>query len=196
MKVHKSMRQYWDRRHLLPSIAILTVMALTVLILRWQGRRWWCECGGWEPWSGDSHGRHNSQHLFDPYTFSHVLHGLIFFGALYVVWPKCSYMWRLFISLLVECGWELLENSPYVIERYRNTTAAVGYVGDSVLNSLADVVSCGFGFWLAGRIGLWKSIAVIVVVELAMLFAIRDNLFLNVVMMLYPIESIKTWQNG
>ena len=125
-----------------------------------------------------------------------MLHGVIFFGALYVFWPKGSYAWRLVISVLVECGWELLENSSFVIERYRNTTAAVGYIGDSVFNSLADVVSCGFGFWLAGRIGLWKSVAFFFAVELVMLFAIRDNLTLNVVMMVYPLESIKSWQSG
>jgi hypothetical protein len=190
------MRFLSGRQFLFPASAILAALAVTVFILRWQGRVWWCECGGWVPWSGDSHGRHNSQHLFDPYTFSHVLHGVIFFGALYVFWPKGSYAWRLVISVLVECGWELLENSSFVIERYRNTTAAVGYIGDSVFNSLADVVSCGFGFWLAGRIGLWKSLIFFVVVELVMLFAIRDNLSLNVLMMLYPLESIKTWQSG
>jgi hypothetical protein len=185
-----------SKRLLYPLLVILTALAVTILVLRWQGRLWWCECGGWEPWSGDSHGRHNSQHLFDPYTFSHVLHGIIFFGALYLLWPKGSYAWRLVISVLVECGWELLENSSFVIERYRNTTAAIGYIGDSVFNSLADVLSSGIGFWLAGRIGLWKSVAFFVVVEVAMLLAIRDNLLLNVVMMVYPIESIKTWQSG
>lgn len=190
------MRFLSGRQFLFPASTILAALAVTVFILHWQGRLWWCECGGWVPWSGDSHGRHNSQHLFDPYTFSHVLHGIIFFGALYLLWPKGAYAWRLVISMFVECGWELLENSSFIIERYRNTTAAIGYVGDSVFNSLADVLSCGFGFWLAGRIGLWRSVAVIVVVELVMLVAIRDNLTLNVLMMVYPIESIKTWQNG
>src|SRR5947209_7050197 len=103
--------------------------------LRRQGRRWWCACGQPNLWSGDAWGPHNSQHLFDPYSLTHVQHGLIFCGLLAWAWPRMSLAWRLFVAVLVEASWEVVENSQFVIERYRSATAAQGYQGDTVANS-------------------------------------------------------------
>jgi hypothetical protein len=178
-----------------PVASVLCVLAL-VAILRAQGRVWWCSCGSLSPVSLDAYGRHNSQHFFDPYSLSHFLHGVVFSGVLVLVARGLPYAWRASAAVLLECGWELFENSPFVIDRYRTATAAVGYVGDSVLNSVADVVSCAVGFWFAGRIGLRKSVALFVAIELAMLAMMRDNLSLNVLMLIAPSASVRAWQTG
>ena len=177
------------------AASVIATLAMAT-VLRAQGRVWWCDCGSPHPFSFDAYGKHNSQHLFDPYSLSHALHGVIFFGVLYLVAPRLAYAWRLFVAVLLECGWELLENSPFVIDRYRTATVAVGYVGDSVLNSVADVASCAAGFWLAGRIGWWWSVGLFVAVELAMLALMRDNLTLNVFMLISPSPTVRTWQAG
>jgi hypothetical protein len=139
---------------------------------------------------------HNSQHPFDPYAVTHVLHGLAFFGLFAWLLPRVSRAWRFALSMAIETLWELVENSDLVVDRYRETTMAVGYRGDSIINSLGDLIACAFGLWLAPRLGLWWSIAVFVVAELVLLVWIRDNLFLNVLMLVWPVEAVKTWQMG
>lgn len=177
-------------------LAIAALLAVTVLALRLEGRIWWCACRTPTPFSTDVNSSHNSQHLFDAYSFSHLLHGVIFFFALRLVAARWAVGWRVFAALAIEAGWEILENSPMVIERYRTATASLGYSGDSVVNATGDVISCALGLLLARSIG-WKwSIAVFVAVELAMLWLIRDNLTLNVIMLLYPIDAIRQWQSG
>lgn len=172
-------------------------MALAmVAILRLEGRVWWCACGQSNLWAADPHSAHSSQHLVDPYTFTHVLHGVLLCGLLAWGWPRLTAAQAVCAAALLEAAWEVLENSPFVIERYRTATIAMGYRGDSIVNSLGDLGSCTLGFLLARRIGWRWSTALVVVVELALLLTIRDNLFLNVVMLIHPVEAIKAWQAG
>lgn len=175
----------------------MLLMALLALIyLRWQGRIWWCECGNLNPISLNVNSKHCSQHLLDPYSFSHFLHGILFFGLLWPFRERLSIAWRFVISCGVEIAWEMMENSPFIINRYRDATAAQGYTGDAILNSFGDLLSLMIGFYAAKVLGLWKSIAVGVAIELIMLWLIRDNLSLNVLMLLWPIDAIRKWQMG
>ena len=174
------------------EIAIVTLAQL--ITLRIMGQPWWCSCGTYWPWGYPTQSQHNSQHLIDAYTTSHMLHGVIFFFPIVWLLPRLGRVWQLAIAVAIEAGWEILENSPIVINRYRDGTAALGYSGDSVINSLGDLLSMVAGYLIARRIGLRWSIALFIVVELIMLWWIRDNLTLNVVMLLYPIEAIKQWQ--
>lgn len=181
-------------RDFLPWLLMLGVVALTVLQLFYQGRVWWCRNDSFAPWSGAVLSRHNSQHLFDPYTFTHVLHGVLYFWIATLVFRKMPLVRRLFLAILVECAWEILENSNMVIERYRAVTISLDYFGDSIANSLGDVLSCAAGFLIAQKIKLRWSLAFFVAVELILLFWIHDSLLLNIIMLVYPIEAVKTWQ--
>jgi hypothetical protein len=177
----------------------LTIAALFVVLtihLRLQGRRWWCACGGLNPWAGDTHSSHNSQHLFDPYSFTHVSHGILFF--LFFAWllPRWAPGWRLVLALAVETLWEAVENTSFVVDRFRAATISLDYYGDTVANSLGDVLSCWAGYLLARHLGIRGSVVVIIALELLLLVWIRDNLLLNVVMLIHPIEAIKAWQSG
>ena len=174
----------------------VAVMLLAVVYLRWQGRVWWCECGQLTPISLSVNSQHNSQHLLDPYSLSHLLHGVLFFGMLWPFRRHLSLPVRALIAALIEIGWEVLENSPIIIDRYRAATIALGYSGDSIVNSLGDVLSFVAGFYAARKLGLWWSIAILLVVELAMLWLMRDNLTLNVLMLLWPIDAIRNWQSA
>ncbi len=173
-----------------------TLLVVAVVYLRWQGRVWWCACGKWYPISLNVNSMHNSQHLLDPYSLSHVLHGILFFGLLWFFRRKVSLSWRFAIAATVEIAWEMMENSPIIINRYREATISLGYSGDSIFNSLGDIGSFIVGFWIARRLGLWKSITAFIVIELLMLWWIRDNLTLNVLMLLWPIDAIRRWQAG
>jgi hypothetical protein len=139
---------------------------------------------------------HNSQHLCDAYSLSHVLHGILFFGVLWLFRRRLSLNARAVIASAIEIGWEMLENSPIVINRYRAATVSLGYTGDSIINSLGDIASFVLGFYLARKLGLWKSVALFLVVELLMLWLMRDNLMLNVLMLLWPIDAVRKWQSA
>lgn len=186
----------WLQGSFWPWLAIVAVLAVTVVVLRGHGRLWWCSCGGLQLWSSDAWSAHNSQHLFDPYSFTHLLHGILFFGILAKGLPRLSMSWRLALAVFIEVAWELFENSEFVIERYRSATASLGYQGDTIANSLGDILSCALGFVAARRLGFWGSLTVVVVTELVLLLCIKDNLLLNVVMLVHPIEAVKTWQMG
>ena len=177
-------------------IALGLILLLTTLELRLQGRLSWCECGSPALWWGDTTSNHNSQHLFDPYVFTHVLHGVVFYGVLAWACPRWTWSWRLCLATLVEAAWELLENTNFIIERYRTATASVDYFGDTVANSLGDILGCGLGFWLAWRIGVRGSVALFAVTELVLIVWIRDSLLLSILMLITPIEAIKSWQLG
>jgi hypothetical protein len=172
------------------------VVVVATVLLRWEGRRWWCACGQWAPWIGDARGPHTSQHLFDPYSFTHVQHGLLLWGLLAVLAPRLALGWRFVLAVLIECAWEVFENTDFVIDRYRAATVALGYQGDSIANSLGDIFSSAIGFWLARSLGWGRSLVVFLLIELLMLVCLRDSLVLNVVMLVYPIEAIRTWQMG
>jgi hypothetical protein len=172
----------------------LALVLIFVLVQYFQGRPGWCKYGlGF--WTG-AWDNCTSQHLFDPYTLSHVLHGVIFYWLLLPFAKKLSLNWRMIAALVLEIGWELLENSAWVIERYRQQTAALGYIGDSIINSLADVLATIVGVAFASRHSWKASIALFLIFELGMLAMARDNLTLNVLMLFFPIEAIKQWQIG
>lgn len=174
----------------------LIILAVAAGILDAMGRTWWCECREPTLWSGDIWSSHNSQHLFDPYTFSHVLHGLLFYALLAFAVPSWTPKIRAVWAMVIESAWEVLENTPWVIEKYRESTISLDYYGDSILNSLADIATCGLGYSLAACLPVWMSLAGFAAVELLMLLWIRDNLLLNVLMLVYPLDAIKTWQMG
>lgn len=175
---------------------ILTVLAFALFQLRNQGRSWWCSCHQFFPWAGDIWSSHNSQHLFDPYLFTHVLHGFALCWLLSLIIPRMSVTWRLALATLLEAAWEVFENTEFVIQRYREETAALGYTGDSVFNSFGDILTCIAGFLIAQRLGFKRSVVVFVAAELVLLVWIRDSLLLEILMLVYPIDSLKGWQLG
>lgn len=175
-------------------LVIAATLALTVTILRAEGRRWWCACGQLNLWAGDVWSQHNSQHFLDPYSVTHVLHGVALCGLLAFLLPRLNWRWRLCLAVAVESLWEIIENSEFVIKRYREATAALGYHGDSVLNSLGDISCCALGFILARRLGLRHSIILFAATELTTLIWIHDSLLLNILMLIHPIDAIKAWQ--
>ena len=178
------------------SILLASILGAVVVWLRFEGRVWWCKSGGLAPWSGGINSEHTSQHFFDPYSFSHLLHGLLFYGLFKLVAGRLRWDARLVLAIALECLWEVFENSEFVINRYRQATVSLGYEGDSILNSLGDIASCAVGFLIASRLPVKWSIALYLGVELALLILYRDNLFLNVIMLIHPFEAIKSWQMG
>ncbi len=173
---------------------VALILAATTFQLWRQGRVWWCVCGGTNLWAGDIWSAHNSQHIFDPYSFTHVLHGVLFFWVLTWLFRRVSFSWRLTLALFLEAIWEVVENSPLIIQRYREATMGLGYEGDSICNSFADILCCGFGFILARYLGFRLALVVFVAIELLLLFIVRDNLTLNILMLLCPVDAIKQWQ--
>jgi hypothetical protein len=179
----------------LPWIGAAAITAVTALVLHWQGRIWWCKSGDaavyvHQAWNSS----HTSQHFFDPYTFTHVLHGVLFFWLAGLIFSKLELNRQFLISIAAEAGWEVLENSAYVIEKYRENTASLDYFGDSIMNSVGDIVACASGFWIAAAVGKWRSLIFFFVIELVLLLWIRDGLLLNILMLLWPIDGIKNWQ--
>ncbi len=179
-----------------PWAFVVAVLAATAWQLRAQGRAWFCSCGRLLFWTGEAWGPDTSQHLFDPYSFTHVLHGVAFCGLLALVAPRVSAAWRLCLAVAAEAAWEILENTDAVIRRYREATAALGYDGDTIVNSLGDIAACAAGFLVARRLGLWRSLALFFLVEAALILLIRDSLLLNVLMLIYPLDSVRAWQAG
>ncbi len=147
-------------------------------------------------WEGNIWSSEQSQRFADPYTFSHFIHGIAFYALLWLFARRLPWQYRLVGALILEAGWEILENSPLIINRYREVTISLGYVGDSVFNSLADIFWAGLGFLYAWRMKVWVSIVTIVVFELGTLFWVRDNLTLNIIMLVSPIKAIKLWQEA
>lgn len=175
----------------------LAITAVMVLILRAMGRAWWCKGGEPWPWAGDIWSFHASQHLVDPYSFTHVLHGVAFYGLLFVLarrWAAGST--RMLLAIGLEAGWEILENTNAVIEKYRAETISLDYFGDSVLNSTADVLCCVLGYLAARSLPVWASVAGFVGTEVLLALWIRDGLLLNVLMLLVPLQAVKAWQMG
>jgi len=167
-----------------------------MFMLQQQGRLWICDCGRVYLWVGDIWSSDNSQHIFDPYSFSHVLHGVMSWAILMWLLPRLSLSWQLVITTFVEASWEVAENSAMIINRYRESTLALGYNGDTILNSIADIFCCIVGFAIALRLGYRRSLALFIVTELVMILWIKDSFLLNVLMLIYPIQAIKMWQMG
>ena len=181
-------------RKTLPWLSIFAVLAVTVYLLHGQGRLWLCACGYVLPWSGDPWGPNNSQYLLDPYSFTHVLHGFVLYELLALLAPRLQAVWRLFAAVSLEAVWEILENTEFVINRYREETAARGYHGDTVVSSISDVLVCGAGFVLARRLGFGRTLALYALTEVVLALWIRDGLLLNVIMLIHPIDAIAAWQ--
>ncbi len=175
------------------ALIVGVMLVAHLLALAAMGRLPWCTCGlglvTVSAWSDAT-----SQNFVDPYTFSHILHGLIFYWALTAFSKKLPLRYRLLIAVLIEIGWELLENTPFIINKYRAGTASLNYTGDTILNSLGDVVAVVAGFAMASKLPWKASLGIFLFLELAMLITIRDNLTLNVLMLLYPIDAIREWQ--
>lgn len=178
------------------AVILLLILAATAAVLLAMGRAPMCDCGYVKLWHGQTVSAENSQHLMDWYTPSHVLHGLVFYAVLWLVARRMSLGGRLIIATLVEAAWEIAENTNAVIERYRAATIALDYYGDSVVNSAADIVAMWVGFALARVLPVWASIVLFVLAEAVVIWLIRDGLLLNVLMLLWPMESVRAWQAG
>lgn len=183
------------RKIALPAYLIaLLVAAATAAVLLVMGQPAICTCGTVEIWAGGASGPKTSQMIADWYTPSHVIHGFLFYGLMWLLWKRRPVEHRYMGALLLEAGWEILENSPMVLERYRAVTVEVGYHGDSVLNSMADLGWMTVGFLIARKLPLWAIATLAIAFEVAALIAIRNNLTLSVLMLTYPIDAVREWQ--
>jgi Protein of unknown function (DUF2585) len=181
-------------RHYLLLGATMIVAAAVILLL--MGRNPICTCGTIKLWVGETNSADNSQHIADWYTLSHIIHGFLFYGIFWIVARKWPVGPRLLGAIFVEAAWEIFENTDMVINRYREATIALGYVGDSVLNSVSDILFMVLGFFFAARAPIWLTVVLAIFFELLAGWVIRDNLTLNIVMLLYPLDAIKAWQGG
>jgi hypothetical protein len=182
-----------ERRYALAAAALIAMAAATLLAM---GRVPICKCGYVKVWHGVVNSSENSQHLTDWYTFSHIIHGFAFYGLLWLAGRRWPLGLRLVVAVTIEGGWEIFENTDFVINRYREATISLDYYGDSVINSVMDILAMVAGFVLASRLPMRVIVIATIVMELAVGYWIRDNLTLNIIMLIHPLRVIKTWQAG
>jgi uncharacterized membrane protein len=171
-----------------------TILILATLVLRSEGRLWICACGKFSIWAGQVCSANNSQQFLDPYSFTHVLHGIVYFWLLIWIVPRLTQSWRLCLSITIAAAWEIFENSNFIINRYRADTASLGYTGDTIVNSLGDILCAVAGFMIAQRLGFKRSLIFFLLVELILLLWIKDSLLLEIVTLVHPVDAIKAWQ--
>jgi hypothetical protein len=177
-----------------PLHTLVAVLGISIAILWAMGRPPICTCGTVELWG--QVGPAQSQMMADWYSPSHIVHGFLFYAVMRWLWPKSSIELRFLSAMIIEAAWEIIENTPMVIDRYREATIALGYTGDSILNSASDIAMMALGFLAARRLPVWASVAIVLVLELIPLIVIRDNLTLNIWMLLAPSDAIRAWQAG
>ena len=188
------------RPHRRATIAALVIIAITLAVLFAMGRPPICTCGYVALWYGDINASGNSQHLSDWYTPSHIIHGMLFYALGWFLFRKLGLggkqaaKWSFPLAVFIEAAWEVLENTSWIIDRYRSVTVNWGYSGDSIINSMADIGWMSFGFWLALKLPVRVTVALAIIMEVAAALVVRDNLTLNVIMLLYPFEFIREWQ--
>jgi hypothetical protein len=181
-------------RNRLVLAASVAVCAVTAAVELWMGRLPFGPDGRPGLWEGNIWSSEQSQRFADPYTFSHTIHGMLFYAILWLVARRAPVRGRFIGALAMEAAWEILENSPIIINRYREVTIALGYVGDSVFNSVSDIFFAGLGFLLAWKARPWVTVAVILAMEIGTALWVRDNLTLNIVMLIHPLDAIRDWQ--
>ena len=181
-------------KRLWPALAIVASFVATAILLRLEGRLWLCACGNLQVWAGKVCSSDNSQHFLDPYSFTHVLHGFLFFWLIAWLAPRLKPNWQLTVAIAVEALWEVFENTNFIIDRYRSQTAALGYNGDTAVNSFGDILGCLVGFLIARRLGLRRSLIAFAALELVLIVWIRDSLLLEILMLVFPIDSIRAFQ--
>jgi len=183
-----------SRRKLLLIVATATVLAAMIGLLRAEGRMFLCACGHFAVWVSNWCSSTTSQQLLDPYSLTHILHGFLFFWLITLLLRPMPRGWQLWLALLFESAWEVFENTPYVINKYRTETAALGYQGDTIVNSLGDLACALVGFLVARRLGARRSLIVFLLIELVLTVWIHDSLLLQILMLIRPIQAIKLWQ--
>ena len=175
-------------------VVIVLLVPLMALALWAEGRLFLCSCSEFKFWAGDTCSSQNSQQLFDPYSFTHILHGFLLFWLVALVFKRLSPPWQLTTAAILEAVWELIENTNFVIDRYRAQTAALGYTGDTVVNSVGDLCCAIVGFLVARRLGWFRALIVFLLLEVVLFFWIRDSLLLQILMLNYPVKALKAWQ--
>jgi hypothetical protein len=193
---HWYVRRHKSREAKAGTVIVLALVVIAATIEIGMGRALTYKNGPVRLWVGDVNSDQNSQQLFDPYTFTHIVHGALFYGLTRAVMGPASIGARVAVAVALESAWEVYENTDTVINRYRAATIALGYYGDSVTNSIADILSCLVGFVLARRLAWWWTVSWVVATEVALAIVIRDNLTLNILMLIRPIDAIKRWQLG